>query len=121
MKFLNSFLTLIFLLFAIVQYNDPDPWGWITLYLFVAVICGFAIFRRYHRYVIIGGLVICFVWMATLIPDFIHWVKMGMPTITASMKAEAPHIELTREFLGLVVCISALGFQYFQAKKNSMD
>jgi hypothetical protein len=28
---------------------------------------------------------------------------MGMPTITATMKAEAPHIELMREFLGFVI------------------
>lgn len=118
MKLLNSFLAILFILFAIVQYNDPDPWAWIALYLFVAVVCGFAFFSRYHRYIIIAGLAVCIIWLATLVPDFIRWVKMGMPTITGSMKAEAPHIELTREFLGLAVCMAALGFQYFQAKKK---
>lgn len=118
MKILNIILTIIFVLFAIVQYNDPDPWAWIALYLFIAVVSGFAIVGRYNRYAILGGLVVCLIWMASLIPDFINWVKMGMPTITGSMKAEAPHIELTREFLGLVVCIAALTFQYFRFRKS---
>lgn len=117
MKIFNLILSIIFVLFAIVQYNDPDPWAWIALYFYVALISGLAAFRRYHRYATLGGLAVCAIWMATLIPDFVNWIQMGMPTITGSMKAEEPHIELTREFLGLVVCIAALVFQFFQQKK----
>lgn len=116
MKVLNLFLCVLFILFAAVQYNDPDPWRWIALYLYVAVACGMAAFGKSNKIVLMVGLAISTIWMLTLLPDFIHWIKMGMPTIVAHMKAEAPHIELTREFLGLVVCMVVFIWQWRRIK-----
>ena len=110
MKILNLLLCALFILFAAVQYNDPDPWGWMLLYFFVAAMFGLAAFGQYYRPALIAGLVVCIIWMATLIPDFLEWIKIGMPNIAEHMKAETPYIELTREFLGLVICIVGLGF-----------
>ena len=121
MKYFNLFLALLFALFAAVQLNDPDPWGWVALYGFVAVVSAFAAFGRYHPYLLYLGLGIVLIWMATLFPDFINWVKMGMPTITGSMKAESPHVELTREFLGLLLCALALGWHWRGAKEVPSD
>ncbi len=118
MKVLNLILAVLFILFAVVQYNDPDPWGWAALYLYVAAACGMAAFGKSNKFMLILGLGVSAIWMLTLVPDFIHWVQMGMPTIVAHMKAEAPHIELTREFLGLVVCMSALGWQWYRLRKS---
>ena len=118
MKVVNITLSILFLLFAIVQYNDPDPWAWIGLYVYVALISAFAVFGKYNKWLMLAGLAVCVIWMLILVPDFINWVGMGMPTITGSMKAEAPHIELTREFLGLFVAGSALAFHYHQSKKK---
>lgn len=50
MKILNLILTILFILFAAVQYNDPDPIHWMALYLFVAAVCGFAAFGKYNKY-----------------------------------------------------------------------
>ncbi len=119
MKILNIILATLFLLFAVVQYNDPDPWGWMGLYALVAGVSAFAALGRYNRWVILAGLAICVVWLGFLIPEFIHWIQMGMPNIAGSMKAEAPHIEYTREFLGLFLCIIVLGFHYFKARKKN--
>ena len=44
---------------------------------------------------------------------------MGMPSIVETMKANKPYVELTREFGGLVVCVVALLFVYFQSRKVS--
>ena len=45
--------------------------------------------------------------------DFlVDWVKKGMPSITGSMKAESPHVEYLREFLGLFIILLALLFHY---------
>lgn len=120
MKIFNLFLTLLFALFAAVQFNDPDPWGWALMYGFVAAVCGFAAFGRFHAYALYLGLGIALIWMATLLPGFINWIKMGMPTITGSMKAESPHVELTREFLGLVLCILVLGWQWRRARQSDV-
>jgi hypothetical protein len=112
MKITNIVLGVLFLLFAIVQYNDPDPWLWMLLYGFVAGILLFAAFGKREKWLAIAGFVVCTIWLLTLLPDFINWIQMGMPTITASMKTEEPHIEYTREFLGLGICMLALFFNW---------
>jgi Transmembrane family 220, helix len=117
MKIFNIILAAFFVLFAAVQYNDPDPWLWAPIYLFVAVICGFAATEQYNKWAILIGLVPITVYMITYIPDFIDWIKMGMPSIVETMKAEKSYVELTREFGGLVICVAVLVWQYFKAAK----
>ena len=97
-------IAVLFVLFAIVQLNDPDPWLWVLMYALTAAVYVLSIFAAVPKWLLYGGLGVVIFWMLSLLPDFISWVQMGMPTITGSMKAEAPHIELTREFLGLLIC-----------------
>lgn len=118
MKIFKLVLSVLFVLFAVVQLNDPDPWGWVALYIFVAILCGLAAFNKNNTYALLAGLGIIFIWMMTLIPDFINWVNMGMPTITGSMKAESPHVELTREFLGLLIAGVTIGWLYISHRKQ---
>ncbi len=109
MRILHWVVAVLFLVFAAVQFNDPDPWAWALMYGFVAVVAALKALHHLDRRLPLVGLVVAGIWMLTLLPDFIHWVQMGMPTITGSMKAESPHVELTREFLGLVICVVVLG------------
>ena len=118
MKIVNIILTLLFLVFAVVQLNDPDPIVWVIIYGAAAVVSGFAAAGRYDKNVILTIIGICIVWMLTLVPGVIDWVNEGMPSITGSMKAESPYIEYLREFLGLLIIFLALLFHYFQAKKD---
>ncbi len=117
MKYLNLFLGLLFLVFAAVQYNDPDPWSWMAIYLLVAWVCIFAAFGKYHRYVLWGILAINTVWMLLCLPDFMEWIKMGSPDIASEMKATTPYIENTREFLGLFICWVVLLWHTLQERK----
>lgn len=107
-RYLHFAVALLFLLFTYWQLNDPDSLAWIAIYLSVAVVAGLAAFGRPWRPLIYAALAATGIWLVFLIPDFIDWMRMGMPTITGSMKAEAPHIELTREFLGLAICTIVL-------------
>ena len=117
MKITNLLLTLLFLLFAYFQWNDPDPFEWIAIYLSVAIVSGFATFGKYSKRINLIGGAICLIWMVTLVPGVIDWIKDGMPSITGTMKAETPHIEYMREFLGLSIILAAFTFHYYQARK----
>lgn len=109
----------IFLLFAAWQYNDPDPLRWAAMYGYTAVCFGLTALGKQQNWLFIAGLVISGIWMATLLPDFIDWVKMGAPTITGTMKAESPHVELTREFLGLLICCAGYGSLLWLGRKKA--
>jgi len=117
MKVINIVLTILFAVFAVVQFNDPDPWFWVLLYGFIAVISGFAIVGKYYKRAIYIGMAICFLGVVIFYPDFRDWMNMGSPNIAESMKAEKPHIEFVREFFGLVICFLALLFHFFQKRK----
>ena len=43
-----------------------------------------------------------------MLPGLIDWVLTGMPSIVSSMKATEPHIEVVREFLGLLIAVVSL-------------
>jgi Transmembrane family 220, helix len=118
MRVVNLILTLLFLSFAMVQYNDPDPWRWAVMYGFVAGICGFAAFGKTNRNLLWAGIAVCLVWLAFWLPDFLDWVKLGRPNIAGHMKAETPYIEFAREFFGLLVCVLTLGWQLWRVRKK---
>ena len=119
MKILNAFLALVFALFAAVQYNDPDPVVWMLAYGAVAVCCVLATLGRHHpRALLVLGLVLAG-WMATMVPGFVEWLRMGMPSITGTMKAGSPHVEVVREFLGLGIALLAVLHLWRQARRSA--
>lgn len=117
MKVVNIILTILFLLFAYFQINDPDPWLWVAIYGMIAGISGFAIFQKYSKGVIYLGMAICIIGLGVLFPELINWVKMGTPNIAESMKTEKSYIEFVREFFGLVIILATLIFHFFQMRK----
>lgn len=117
MKIANLILTGLFLLFAVVQYNDPDPWVWIAAYLSVALLFILHSAGKLPRVFLLISFLLFTVWGLTYIPDFINWLNMGAPSVTGQMKATEPHIELVREFGGLVICLAGIGFLLWQKRK----
>jgi len=115
--YLRFFIAALFLLFAYFQWNDPDPWLWILAYGGTAMVCIYSAFKTLPKWFYLAGLGLVLVGVLFLLPDFVNWIQMGMPTIAASMKAEAPHIELTREFLGLVI----IGGCWFWLSRNKSE
>ena len=120
MKITNIILTILFALFAIVQLNDPDPWGWVIFYGFIAIVSAMAAVGHYQPWLIGGGLILSMIGMAWYLPDFIQWVQDGMPSITGSMKAASLYIELVREFLGLFLAGLCLGFHWPNYRKSEV-
>ena len=118
MKYIHLVLSILFIIFGVFQYNDPDFFIWIPIYLFVSFIT-FASFKGLRFPVItLVVLVMLGVWLLTYLPSFINWVRDGMPSITSSMKAETPYIENVREFGGLLVSFITTLIYYFIHKKT---
>jgi len=118
MKILYGALALLFLLFAAVQYNDPDPVQWMLLYGGVAVHFVLAALGWLYRPALWVWLIVSVCWVAFLSPDFIAWLRMGAPSIVQTMKAEVSWVEVTREFLGLGIAAVACSWLLWRTRRK---
>jgi hypothetical protein len=112
MRVFNFILAAMFLLFAFVQINDPDPVIWILIYGAMAVICVLAIFNIFPRKFIIGLLILYALYSLVYIPGVMEWLQKDNKSDLFDDVAKMQHlyIEESREFLGLMICISVLVF-----------
>ena len=118
MKIINIILAVVFILFAVVQFNDPDPYFWVVIYGAIAGISVFAIWQKYNRPTLILLMVICFGGSIYYFPGLIElFSDHEIGDLTKTMKAEKPFIEESRESLGLLLSFLVLSFQYLQSGK----
>ena len=101
-----------FIFFAVVQYNDQDPFLWIGIYLIATILSIMSFLGRYNKPVL--GLVVVASLIGTLVLfPYGHFegvaLKDGMKTI---------EIELARESLGLaIVTLAGVLYLFFSTKK----
>jgi Ca2+/H+ antiporter len=123
MKAFNLVLAILFLFSAVLQYNDPDSYLWITIYFYGAALCWLAFRGRYFPKAYLVGIIAYGVYAI-----FLFFTKDGVwdwltqhhaENIAATMKAEKPWIEDTREFFGLGILIFAMVMNYIVSKKIS--
>lgn len=112
MKVFNIIFLVLFVLSAALQYNDPDPYVWIPIYLYGAYLCYQAIYKKYNPLLYIIGLVVYIGYGLYLFFDtqgVLSWAQEhNAENIVQSMKATKPWIEETREFGGLLILIVVL-------------
>lgn len=112
MKVFNIIFIIVFILSAALQYNDPDPYVWMPIYLYGAYLCYQAIYRRYNPVLYIIGLVVYIAYAIYLFFDkqgVLNWAEEhNAENIAQTMKATKPWIEETREFGGLLILIVVL-------------
>lgn len=116
-KIIHILVLSLFMWFAYVQINDPDPWGWVLIYLGISVLALLSLLRRPVPPLALAGAIISVAGFLYLTPQFISWVQDGMPTIVGQMKAEEQHIEYVREFLGYIIAAVAYVAYYVEHKK----
>lgn len=122
MKIFNLSFVLIFILFAGLQYNDPDPYIWMPVYLYAAVFCYLAFRGRFYPNWYWAGIAVYFGYAVYLFftkDGIVDWVSdHHAESITESMKATKPWIEETREFFGLVILMAVLGANLIYAARK---
>jgi hypothetical protein len=120
MKAVNLLLALMFVAFAIVQFNDPDPVVWILVYGSMAVICTLAAFRYYPRTVMIALLGCYVIYSLFFYQGVIEWWAQDDKSILFDdiAKMQHPYVEESREFLGLMICIIVLIIHLLLARRQ---
>lgn len=97
----------VFIAFAAVQYNDPDPWVWISVYGLMALFALTVIFRPLPWFFYLLAASICLIW------TWFQWPKQWEGIGDAMLTENTEH---ARESLGLLICFAACIYYYFAAK-----
>ena len=106
----------MFLVFsAAVQYNDPDPYAWLVLYLAAAGVSfatlWFPDLWKMPAVVAVGA----FVWAATLVPTV---TQTSFPDLFQSWEMMSREMEEGREFLGLLSVASWTTYLVHRGRKT---
>ena len=117
----------MFLLFAYLNLNDPDPILWVSLYVLIGLahLLDFikiyfpspynytAVWLNFYLFMSLGLLLYaCFYF-----PDLIIWLSASDKIdLMGKMKAEKSYIEGTRELGGLLMASISMGYQYLNHK-----
>jgi hypothetical protein len=122
MKVFNLIFCVLFILFAGLQYNDPDPYVWIPLYLYSAALCWWAFRQKFYPRLYLAGLAIYLIYAAYLFfskDGMLDWIREHhSENIAQEMKATKPWIEATREVLGLLIMVIVLLINYLYSGRR---
>lgn len=113
----------LFVVFAALQVNDPDPWGWVAIYLLAASPWAMLLSGRQQRWFDMTTLLVLVFGMGIYWPGALTLPSQGAAAdLFASMTPERPYIEEAREFLGLGIAACSVGWLVFrQASENVAD
>ena len=122
MKIFNIIFAILFVIFTALQYNDPDPYIWIPIYLYAAVLCWMASRNKFYPKLMTAGVAVYALYAIYLFFEkngVMDWMtEHDAENIAGQMKASTPWIEDTREFFGLCLTSFALLMNYFYAKRK---
>lgn len=117
-KYINWVLFVVFLLFAYLQLNDPDPIIWVLVYGIVALFFALSNFVKIPKIVFYTVILAMILFSLMHFGFFTDWLKSeDKSELVGEMVYEKPYIEGTREFMGLVIAISALVYLFKQHSK----
>jgi hypothetical protein len=107
MRSVHGVLAALFLISALLQWNDPDPVRWALLYGAAAIAAGLAAAARPQPLLTAGLAGACLVWMSFLWDGIVAFARRGdWSLLAATMQAGEPMIEESREFLGLAIVLA---------------
>ena len=110
-KIKNLILFIMFVIFAILQLNDPDGKLWFSIYFIVSLICLYNTFKSVPKSILILSIIALMSYSAFHFSLFIDYLNTeNKEEIFGEMVYDKPYLEGTREFIGLL--LAALGIMY---------
>ena len=113
----NVLLALLYLSFALVQFNDPDGWIWIIGYGIAMVLAGLAVTGRYFQKPTMALLAVGVLLMLYHAPGLFEFITNddGI-SFSEGMSNDFQYIEKAREFGGLLIANLGLWWLFSQGK-----
>lgn len=108
-------MTLLFVFAAAVQYNDPDPWSWIALYLAAAGVTLTAVWRPRQWIPAATVAAVSIVWAVALAPAA---ARTSLPDLLGSWQMMSTEMEEGRELGGLILAAVWTGALALRAKRR---
>jgi len=122
MRIFNLVFSVLFILSGVLQYNDPDPYIWIPIYAYAAILCWLAFRGKFYSFAYLIGIIIYAPFAAYKFfkADGVEeWIQLhNAESIAATMQATKPWIEETREFFGLLILIIVMLIDYFYSRRQ---
>ena len=110
-KIKNLILFILFVIFAVLQLNDPDGKLWFSIYFIVSLICLYNTFKPVPKSILILSIIALMSYSVFHFSLFIDYLNTeNKKEIFGEMVYDKPYLEGTREFIGLL--LAALGIMY---------
>ena len=110
-KIKNLFLFVLFVIFAVLQLNDPDGLLWFSIYFIVSLICLYNTFKAIPKSILILSIIALMTYSAFHFSLFIDYLNTeNKEEIFGEMVYDKPYLEGSREFIGLL--LAAFGIMY---------
>jgi hypothetical protein len=110
-KIKNLILFILFVIFAVLQLNDPDGKLWFSIYFIVSLICLYNTFKPVPKSILILSIIALMSYSVFHFSLFIDYLNTeNKEEIFGEMVYDKPYLEGAREFIGLL--LAALGIMY---------
>ena len=110
-KIKNLIVFVLFVIFAVLQLNDPDGKLWFSIYFIVSLICLYNTFKPVPKSILILSIIALMSYSVFHFSLFIDYLNTeNKKEIFGEMVYDKPYLEGTREFIGLL--LAALGIMY---------
>lgn len=96
----NGIMLLMFLFSAAVQFNDPDPLAWMSIYGAAAAVCGLEVRRRAPAWAPVAVALIALVWAGSVYSGV---NEVPISSLFTEWEMRDLRIEEAREMYGLTI------------------
>lgn len=119
MRIFAGIWAVLFAVFVVLQYNDPDPMQWMFIYGTATAVCAAYALGHPLRGTALAAAGVALVWGLLLIPDFAG--KVVPSDMFQSMKAERPEIEEEREAGGLFLVTGVMAILVAAQRRKAVE
>lgn len=115
----NYVMVVVFSLCVLIQYNDPDPLQWMTIYGLAAIACILYLTGKLKWYVSGAVALAALIWIATILPDVID-KSPDWSQVFGTMHMISENVEETREIGGLLIVASWMLILTFAVRRSKI-